>query len=317
MESAAEAAWAWARAQERKAGRRSPVASSCAPRAARTSGRRARGAECSGGARDGGAGGGGAGGALGLRPPRAGGASPGAGIDVFAAEPEPIAAPLLQSLVRATGGLVVPQQSFAPDEFGENLRKSLLEQSVPRCGAPRCTLEVSASPNIEITHLIGPAVLTDDDDNDDGSADDSGGSSSSSNYAPPTRLKAEVNRRDGRLAISLFFNVVRSKRSKGADNDCAYFQFVSKYFEASGAYIARRVTSHRIAITDSEEKSWSPSTTTCWRCSWARRPCSAPTPSARVGAARRLPGGARRGVRGAGSAARSRREGPPGSGEEE
>ena len=116
----------------------------------------------------------------------------GAGIDVFTAGLEPIASPVLQSLVEATGGLVVPQQSFAPHEFGKNLRKTLSEQSVPRCGAPPCTLEVSTSPNICITEIVGPVVGRDDDD------------SRKSNEKCATQKCVEVNRKDPRLAVTFF-----------------------------------------------------------------------------------------------------------------
>ena len=156
----------------------------------------------------------------------------GACIDCFNAGLEPFAAPLLLRLVDATGGLVVQQQSFARDEFGATLVKSLAEQRVPRVGAPPCTVEVRTSPNLSVGHLVGPAVLRDG----------------------PV-VAAEMGRLDPRAALTVYFDATSGDASgeggSGERANFAYFQLIAK--SCIDGMVRRCVTSHRLAVAEGPE----------------------------------------------------------------
>jgi len=149
--------------------------------------------------------------------------SQGAGLDVFAAGLEPLEVPMMEALVEPTGGYVVQQQSFAASEFGLSLATSLVEQHLPRCGAPVSTLEVRTSAGVTLKQLVGPAEVQ---------------QAGSTDGTPVF----ELLRWDPRVAVSLYFDVNSAKEQH------ASFQLFVK--SCADGEIVQRVFSHRIAVRE-------------------------------------------------------------------
>ncbi|CAM9272926.1 unnamed protein product [Phaeothamnion confervicola] len=210
-----------------------------------------------------------------------------AGVDVFCGGAEVLAVPALQALVRPTGGYVVVTPSF-DDELGDSLAKCARRMRMSgEPGRSSCVVDVRVSPAVELTHAIGPAVLTDTHANVDaaayaasaaaaaGAASGGGGSRKGStsatngaarpNAPPPGGglCRMTMGRIDPHAALALYFSDPDpalagdsddSGGDGGGDNGrasgagAAYFQFVVRSEAESGVRVTRVIT-HRALVT--------------------------------------------------------------------
>ncbi|CAM9659377.1 unnamed protein product [Discosporangium mesarthrocarpum] len=86
----------------------------------------------------------------------------GTGVDVFCGGSETLGLPALQALVAPTSGYVVIRPTFG-EGFRHDMVKCATEQAVSHGeGMHGCVIDVRSSAEVGLTHVIGPASLTDD-----------------------------------------------------------------------------------------------------------------------------------------------------------